>query len=331
MIQNQGLIAEGQRGHRRGIVLGFTMAELMLLLLFCLLLVSASGMLKKQNELEAANRRVAELERVAVGNMTADEALALRVAQERLTGLLSVLFPDGIPTMSTAQVDELWRELRLARDSATAMKSAGLDSSSKDIAELARISKTLETSALTPEQLQQLADAIAHPEKNPTMVGHTWPPIISLNDDGNRFEVGSAEIKPAFQSSLKSDVADSVLKLLKTYNVNVIEIIGHTDEQRIYPTRPSNLDEEAILAAQGKFSPDQLIPVDNAGLGLARAIAVANALKSTGEFDNFKIVPLSAAQLVLPGDVLSDGTSIGDDRGRRRIEIRVRRTTGEEK
>ena len=50
-------------------------------------------------------------------------------------------------------------------------------------------------------------------------------------------------------------------------------------------------------------------------------------LKDTGKFEKVKIVPLSAAQLMLPGDVVSDGSDDGNDRARGRIEIRVRRTT----
>lgn len=73
-----------------------------------------------------------------------------------------------------------------------------------------------------------------------------------------------------------------------------------------------------------------LKPVDNAGLGLARAISVANALASELKGTGVKIVPLSGAQLILPGDVVSDGLNPDNDRNRRRIELRVRRSSGDE-
>lgn len=391
MIQQQGLVAEGQRGQRRGLVLGFTMAELMLLLLFCLLLVSAATLLRKQTELAEAQKRVDQLEQIEVGGMTADEAASLRGANTHLAALLSLLFGGTIPSLTPAQVDDLWRELKLARDASTAMANAGLDPNSpgaieglvevsamlteagisqdqlnaalamlaslaqgglKDLSPdvLAQLAAALagkdgrldpdRASALsamldalaaagikqpTPEQMTAMAAAIASPGAN--SAPHDWPPIISLNDDGNRFELGSAEIKPAFRQSLETSVAPQLAELLEQYDVDVVEIIGHTDETKITPTRPSNLDLDAISAARGDLNSNSLVPVDNAGLGLARAIAVANTLKATGRFPGVKVVPLSAAQLMLPGDILSDGSRQTDDRTRRRIEIRVRQTT----
>ncbi len=106
----------------------------------------------------------------------------------------------------------------------------------------------------------------------------------------------------------------------------MIEVIGHTDEQVIRSTQKSNLDELAIGAINGEVAADRLIPVDNAGLGLARAIAVAAVLRSTGYFGDAKILPLSAAQVTLPGDKISDGRNAGSVASRRRIEIRVRRS-----
>jgi outer membrane protein OmpA-like peptidoglycan-associated protein len=125
-------------------------------------------------------------------------------------------------------------------------------------------------------------------------------------------------------------VAPQLDERLAAYNADVIEIIGHTDEQVITPTRPSNLDTTAIRVMRGELGADKLVADDNAGLGLARAIAVANVLKATGRFNDIKLVPLSAAQLLLPGDALSPGGTdklAQNDQRRRRIEIRVRRST----
>lgn len=386
-LQSQGLVAEGQRGHRRGIVLGFTMAELMLLLLFCLLLVSASILLTKTKTIEAQQAQIDALTATQLGGATAGEITSMRGAQDELSKLLALLYPAGIPELPPAKVDALWKQLVLARDAQAALTEAGVSASPEVVAGLAELQKSLQDAGadqakinaavatlaalsksnltqLPPETvaalaaalldadgtldankaalLKALVDALTAPGAPPLtqdriaqiasdVAGktgeHSWPPIISLDDDGNRFEVGSADIKPAFRKSLQNDVASKVLALLDQYDVDVIEIIGHTDEQVITPTRDSNLDASAIAALNGKANPATLIPVDNAGLGLARAIAVADVLKATGKFSKAKLVPLSAAQLMLPGDKLSDGSDAGNDRARRRIEIRVRRTT----
>jgi len=56
---------------------------------------------------------------------------------------------------------------------------------------------------------------------------------------------------------------------------------------------------------------------------------VAKVLESAFNGTGVKIVPLSGAQLILPGDILSDGLNPGDERDRRRIELRVRRSSPE--
>ena len=67
------------------------------------------------------------------------------------------------------------------------------------------------------------------------------------------------------------------------------------------------------------------MPADNAGLGLVRAVSVANVLRNNPRLSGYTILPYSAAQLIDLGDVLSDGASAGDVKERRRIEIRLRR------
>ena len=66
---------------------------------------------------------------------------------------------------------------------------------------------------------------------------------------------------------------------------------------------------------------------DNAGLGFARAVAIVQILKGDRRLDGLTILPLSAAQLVGTDGKLSDGSSAGDVKERRRIEIRVRQNT----
>jgi hypothetical protein len=64
---------------------------------------------------------------------------------------------------------------------------------------------------------------------------------------------------------------------------------------------------------------------DNVGLGMARAVAVARALKAAGVDKGWTIVPLSAGPFLKPNDQVTDGKRKGADEAERRIEIRLRR------
>jgi hypothetical protein len=91
----------------------------------------------------------------------------------------------------------------------------------------------------------------------------------------------------------------------------------------------SNLDGMLIPAMNGRVPVGVLKPTDNAGLAIARATSVARILRADPRLAGVTILPLSGAQMIEPVDHLADGHSAGDDRKRRRIEIRVRRSTQE--
>ena len=131
---------------------------------------------------------------------------------------------------------------------------------------------------------------------------------------------------PQFRATLTSTVISRLLETVKDYDVNIIEVIGHTDEQRIITERPSNLDKTLIPFLQQKSLTEHFIPVDNAGLGLARAAAVVRVLGNDHRLAGLQILPYSGGQLIDVGDKRADGASSGDVKERRRIEIRVRRT-----
>jgi endonuclease YncB( thermonuclease family) len=124
-------------------------------------------------------------------------------------------------------------------------------------------------------------------------------------------------------------VTERLLQIIKEYDVNVIEVIGHTDEQAIVE-RPSNLDKGLLPVLQGHTTVDALIPADNAGLGLARAVSVVGILTQDKRLGGYRILPYSGAQIIDLGDKLSDGSSTGDVQKRRRIEIRLRRAEEEQ-
>jgi len=69
-----------------------------------------------------------------------------------------------------------------------------------------------------------------------------------------------------------------------------------------------------------------LQPADNAGLGLARAVAVVKVLSAEPRLSTFRILPLSGAQLVGTDGRLTRWDEQGDVRELRRIEIRMRKS-----
>ncbi|MDB5561753.1 MAG: hypothetical protein JWN11_1171 [Hyphomicrobiales bacterium] len=317
-------VAEGEKGHRRGVVLGLTMAELMLLLMFCLLLVSASALQKK-------NQKIAELGGATPPTTQTDQKVT-KLAEEKPTAQS----PAAVAATASNPSDS-WRELVLANSPAAreqlsstikALQESGLAAMTPDqIATMARDYQALKQQGLADISSQDLVAALSA-RAGPDANGHNWPPIITLSDDGFSFEVNSAELTPQFRNRLQTDVTDQVLALIQRYNVDVVEVVGHTDEQPIRSSRGSTMDTQAVSAMSGRTSIQNLIPSDNAGLGLARAIAVANALKLSGKLADIKVLPLSGAQMIMPGDKLSDGSEAGAASSRRRIEIRVRRSAG---
>ncbi|RVB09048.1 hypothetical protein EN918_36915, partial [Mesorhizobium sp. M7A.F.Ca.CA.004.05.1.1] len=157
---------------------------------------------------------------------------------------------------------------------------------------------------------------------------HDWPPIISLSElDGYNFDTGSAELSGGFKTKLRQ-MSKTIAGIATSYGVDVIEVIGHTDEQAMSGDS-SNMDRGLQPVLARKMDIGTLHPADNAGLGLARAISVTGILRDMPELKGFTILPMSGGQLILPGDRLTDGAQAGDVKARRRIEIRVRQRSRE--
>jgi hypothetical protein len=179
--------------------------------------------------------------------------------------------------------------------------------------------------AKTPEEIVEALKRDLETTRAGRVAGHKWPPIINLSEAGGFFfEVGSAQLTPEFANGLKDKVVPRLLEIAREYpDVDLIEVVGHTDEQRI-KRRPSNLDEELVSALRGG-SVAALQPGDNAGLGLARAVSVVTKLLKDERLTPFvRVLPLSGAQLIKNDESLAVGDQ-GDVRERRRIEIRVRK------
>lgn len=312
-------VAEAEGGYRRGVVMGLTMAEIMLLFVFCLLLVAAGMVSDRDSKIEQAKTEIAVIsaEKTALEAVrpAAQNTVELRrqneaLLQENTRFRETILAGTGSTAAASPISEDSWRELTLVREIVSTAAERGV-TLREVLAEVTSIDNP-------PIQLGDSS------ELEP---GHKWPPIITLGSDRFRFQTNSAELTPQFRDYLTTVTAPQVQELLERFQVDVIEVVGHTDESPIAATRPSTMDSLAIRALRGEAAVGELIPADNAGLGLARAIAVVKALQSTslGE-QGIKMIPLSAAQVVMPGDIVSDGASPEASSARRRIEIRVRRS-----
>jgi flagellar motor protein MotB len=154
------------------------------------------------------------------------------------------------------------------------------------------------------------------------------PPLITISDAAFRtFKEGSAEIQPELQQYL-ANLTKELYITRSRYGADVVEIAGHTDELRLGPSKRQgcNIDKELLEVLNGRRDIKSLVPCDNVGLGMARAVAVVNELKSLGVEKDFVLLPLSAGPTIDTGDKLASGDQSGiSNPARRRIEIRLRR------
>jgi flagellar motor protein MotB len=339
-----GHIFRQSSSYRQGLVLGLTMAEIMILLIFCLLITMAAFLQREQ-----AKRQEAEEElRVEKVSSMADHNLVTAIKQN--PELYDRLGSEVVTSRGAKAVDEFWRELVESRNAMAELKKGGL--TEKDIRDrlaetellnakginvekalrdadivgsIARVMPAAGQSATPP---QTIADAVSRGLSGDTPWGHQWPPIIRLSEaDGNFFRTGSAELSPEFREKLVTSTPAQIAALIAKYDVDVIEVVGHTDEQPV-GLRQSNLDRDLVPVLRNYAQVSSLAPADNAGLGLARAVSVVTVLSRSPLLAGYKLIPLSGAQLVNTDETLAiDGSFPGDIRERRRIEIRLRKSS----
>ena len=151
------------------------------------------------------------------------------------------------------------------------------------------------------------------------------PPILALTEaEGYFFELGSAALTISFVGKLRRDVVPKLAAAASRYKIDVIEVIGHTDEVPVR-ARASTLDRDLLAYLQGIATAADLVVSDNVGLGMARAAAVARELIADSRLAPYTILPLSAGQAIDLGERLAESRAVKDIRERRRIEIRMRR------
>jgi flagellar motor protein MotB len=161
-----------------------------------------------------------------------------------------------------------------------------------------------------------------------SQINEKIPPIIIIEDEKTyRFASGSAEVPPAMNNYIREKIVPEIEKNAKQYQIDVVEVIGHTDGQPS-TTSESNLDVNIEKAASGEIPVSNLESGSNADLGLTRALAVVRVLRDVqsqkGRLKGLNFRAYSAGQLILPNGKFASAQR-EPDRTRRRIEIRFTR------
>ena len=367
MIKKQIISGEAS-AYKRGVVLGLTMAEILLILMFCLLFLGliAFKEFREVNSGQDSNfdNQMVNLNERLIQIQEKEQQLIERESQvdnmEKLASELSTSKQQNedqiklieekdkaiaqnqneIKNLNT-EIVELQEQVEIVDEIFENDQSTPIDEDWQKLIERDELIKILkEKHNLTPKEIQSVLDELKsfmemQVDKNLAdkslselieLAKNKWPPFIDLSEaKGYSFKIGKATLNPKFESDLKGKIGDQLLELANKYNADYIEVIGHTDEQPVVTTT-TNLDGSLIHVMNGEIPVNSLSPGDNAGLGIARAVSVAKVLSELEKLSHLTIIPLSGGQLILPGDKISSGEP-GDVKERRRIEIRVRRTS----
>ena len=347
---NSTSISKDAESYRRGVVFGLTMAEVLLLLIFCILLflkIINDRLNDREKQVKELSNQNSELNEdlaalrsiIAVSPEISEgsefltevvEAAALLEAtqSEKASEMLQALQenPKLLQQIQLSTVDE-WAELTAeAQYSVTESEHAVLSNLTEEQKQTF-FSNAEIASNISPNDLQEILAAATKPQtrREPKNEGNNWPPIISLSEAKDySFNVGSATLAPRFRDAITGSIADQILQILRDYDADVIEVIGHTDPQPMRDDRITNLDDNSVdfLNSNRDIS---LRAKDNAGLGYARALSVTKELMKVPSLREYTILPYSAAQMITPNEELQSGSSEFDGKQLRRIEIRVRR------
>ena len=317
----QTTIGRQTASYREGLVLGLTMAEIMLLLVFCLLVAVGVALVKERNERDEALAHLKAIEATAAAdaamvasisrNPELAELLEQRTGRRRARDRRILAYAGG-EQRHRWQARAAGRAAEVLRDKAGSFaqmrqlitRNISPDKLARALALQTAIDMPYRSAAkLPPDEIvalieRGLAAASTTSTERTSTSGHTWPPIINLSEaNGYFFATGRAELTPDFEYGLRTSVARRLLQIAASYDVDVIEVIGHTDEQPV-TGRASNLDRNLPGVMLGETDPNSLQWGDNAGLGLARALAVVRVLSADPRLQAFRILPLSAAQLI---------------------------------
>lgn len=288
------------KSYRRGLILGLTIAEIMILLIFVLLMALAAALASREERIEVLDQGGAS----------------------RIVSALQEAYPQA--ENGDDYFKELVRAIETRREVERAGEAAAGENLLKDAA-LGREARQAASEAGAKDPDEFVRDAFSQAGKGKK---GQWPPFFSLSEAGGYyFDSGKATLRPAFEMNLQREIIPLLKKNIQDYGVDVVEVIGHTDE--VPMVGESNLDLQIIEASSNQFPIAGLTSTDNAGLALARAVAVIRVLRADARLKGVTILPLSGGQMIVPVDRVADGSAKGSDQRRRRIEIRLRRSTGE--
>lgn len=286
--------------YRRGLILGLTMAEVMILLMFVMLMALAAALANRDERIAAMDKGGAS----------------------RLVEALQRAYPQAHNS------DDYFKELVRAIEARRAIESAVPEKDRQNLledAELGRKAREAAAAAGADDPAAFTRSALDDRIDRGGKRGE-WPPFFSLSEAGGYyFDSGKATLRPEFERNLRSTIVPLLARNIAEYDVNIVEVIGHTDEVPMVGT--SNLDRTLIEASANRVPISALTSADNAGLAIARAVAVVRILRADPRLAGVTILPLSGAQMIVPTDRVADGTARGDDQKRRRIEIRLRRSS----
>lgn len=286
------------RTYRRGLVLGLTIAEIMILLIFLLLMALAAALANRDKRL------------LAIENG----------AGSRLVEAIQAAYP------KVETPDDYFKELVRAIEARKSMEGLAPEARREQFLDDAELGKRVrhgaaKAGAADPLDFANRAMARAGAGKK-----GEWPPFFSLSEAGGYyFDSGKATLRPEFERNLRTTIIPLLKRNIDDYGVDVVEVIGHTDEVPMVGS--SNLDRSLIAASVNRIGIEELHSTDNAGLAIARSVAVVRLLRADGRLRGVTVLPLSGGQMIVPVDRAADGTASTDDQSRRRIEIRLRRST----
>jgi flagellar motor protein MotB len=338
----KGQILQQRSSYRQGLVLGLTMAEIMVLLVFCLLIAMATFLKREQSRREVAEQALQQQRQL-------NEQERSLLAELKPTAALGEKLQDWSGLSDPQAIDKYWRELVDARSVVAEIEKSGIplkefretlanvaalhangidvDKAIRDAQIVDAINRAMTKPGQPQVSTQAILEAIDRGTNASGPGGHQWPPIIRMSEaDGYYFKTRSAELSPAFHDTLLNQTPREILDYIKKYDVDVIEVVGHTDERPIGARQFSNLDRDLTSVLNNTEGVVSLIPADNAGLGLARAVSVVSVLRQSPLLAGYKIIPLSGAQLVNTDETLALDGSPEDIQQRRRIEIRLRKS-----
>lgn len=220
------------------------------------------------------------------------------------------------------KIPRLQRQLAQARE--TAEEVDALQEKVEVLqAKLEEAQATAEDVSQLREQLEQARETAAETPENPPII------ILSERNQNYRFAVGSAEISDSFKQALDERIIPVLNRQSQRCNCDAIEVIGHTDSLSVNSGR-SNLDEKLISAFNQEQTPN-LVPGSNLDLGMMRALSIIRYLKQAqkeGKLTQIKyFLPYSAGQMLKPNHTLDTSPQKTENERRRRIEMRLLKST----